>query len=192
MGVHAEAIRLNDLGHEAVVSAVTGSHPPDLQGRQLLMSALEAAEEAGADNPKAQAERVIALVNLDLFMLLQQDGSEHEAYTKAIQDALDATGRAFDGTPSDVLEVTRMGHVWYTLGFQQQALGQFQQAVGLYQMASQTAMAVPEGQRDLRLLILVATNIAACAEKLGMADLATQTRAHVANLFRLLGESGPT
>ncbi len=187
VGVHAEAIRLNDLGHEAVVSAITGTRTADAPMRQLLMEALEAAEGVGAENAKAQAERVIALVNLDLYTLVvKEDG--HDAYRKAIQDALDATGKAFDGSASEPFEVNRLAHVWYTLGFHQQALGLFQAAVGLYQQASKAAMAVPEEARDLRLLILVGTNIATCAEKLGLADMAAAARRHVEALLRVLGD----
>ena len=185
--VHTEAIKLNDLGHEAIVQAISGSLPTDQDLRDLLMRALEQAETIAAHNPKAQAEQVIALVNLDLFSVLTKDEGRW-AYTRAIQDALDATGKAFDGTPSNPVEVSRLAHVWYMLGFQQQAIGQFSEAVGLYQLASQTAMAVPEGQRDVRLLVLVATNTAACADRLGMPELADRTRKHVEVLLTLLEE----
>ncbi|MBM3266116.1 MAG: hypothetical protein FJZ01_00580 [Candidatus Sericytochromatia bacterium] len=187
MGTLAEAIRLNDIGHEHIVSAIAGTRAPDAQVRQALMEALEAAEVAGADNPKWRAESVIALVNLELFSILVAEG-DPMAYQKAIQDALDVVGRAFDGSPSTPQEITRLAHVWYSLGFHQQALTRFQDAVGLYQQASQTALAVQEGQRDIRLLILIATNIATCADKLGLPDMAARTRDHVENLLRLLGK----
>lgn len=155
--------------------------------RQLLMQALEAAEGIGSENPRAGTERVIALIHLDLYTLVVRE-SGHEAYWKAIQDALAATWRAFDGSPSLPLEVNRLAHVWYSLGFYQQALGQYQDAVGLLQQASKTAMAVPDTERDIRLLILVGTNIAVCAERLGMDEMAASARRHVEALLRLLGD----
>lgn len=187
MGVHAEAIRLNDLGHEAVVSAISGTRTADAPMRQLLMQALEAAEGVGAEDPKAQAERVIALIHLDLYTLVVREAG-HEAYWKAIQDALDATGRAFDGSPSHPRDINRLAHVWYSLGFHQQALGQYQDAVGLLQQAFKAAMAVPDDDRDVRLLILVGTNMATCAEKLGLPDMAASARRHVEALLRVLGD----
>jgi tetratricopeptide (TPR) repeat protein len=185
---HAQAIRLNDIGHEVIVSAIAGTRPADASVRQSLMEALEAAELAGSAHPKWLAESVIALVNLELFSLLVAEGSP-VAYQKAIQDALDVLGKSFDGSSSTPLEITRLAHVWYSLGFHQQALTRFQEAVGLYQQASQTALAVPEADRDIRLLILIATNIATCAEKLGLAELAARTRNHVESLLRLLGNT---
>ncbi len=186
VGTHGEAIRLNDIGHEAIVAAISGTRVPDAAVRQSLMEALEAAEAAGSQQPKWHTESVIALVNLELFSLLVGEG-DPTAYQKAMQDALDVAGRAYDGSPSTPREVNRLAHVWYSLGFHQQALTRFQDAVGLYQQASQTAMAVPEGERDVRLLILIATNIATCAEKLGLDDMAERTRKHVETLLRILG-----
>ncbi|MBU6428023.1 MAG: hypothetical protein KGR26_03350, partial [Cyanobacteria bacterium REEB65] len=166
------------------VSALLHRREADADLRLLLMRALEFAEEAYGDSPKACPERVVALIHLHLFTLLQEEEGQ-QAYGRAIQDALDRMNEAF-ATPSASLEITRLANAWYALGFQQQALGHFTDAIKLYSLASHTALSVAEPDRSMRLLILIGTNTATCAESLGLQELATCTRQRVDDLLRAL------
>lgn len=167
------------------MSALAGYRDPDERLRLQLMEALGAAEDVWPDNPRAHAEQAVAMVHLDLYGLLADDGS-HGAYSSAIDDAIARMREAAESGPSTSVEVSRYANAWYALGFREQALGRHKEAIDLYQLASRTAMAVPSGERDLRVIVLIGTNIACCADTLGLDELASRARERVENVLRML------